>query len=409
MSGRLRASCIAAFVLITSALACRQLVGIHDEPSEDVPSSACGLPYAGACATCVSAHCCDQAQACAGRSACGAYATCLDRCHGDVVCRSACERDPSTADTEPEGSRLRACLTTSCAADCTVPCGGYLDMAAPPDAAAACLGCWQTSCEGPNECGRSVDCTLANRCQNTCRTGDCFEACDSHVDAAFADASTPEGGFGQSTLQCAPICGSGQDWSCVGHVVWPYAAFPQTDLIVHGDPSLVVDLCASPGCAPPSASGSLADGGVFVFHVPLTQFALGPGLAAFLHARVPNDDGGTSSAAPSTTYWGFPLSQDKYDVGIATASRAVIDEALSAVGEIGTLPGHGHVYVTANDCRFAFARDVELVVVEGADDHTHVYYFDEGGVPVRGVTKTSTSGTIAVANVPAGVAVVELR
>jgi hypothetical protein len=400
--------CVGAVVVVTSVLACRQLVGIHDDPPEDLSPSACGLPIEGACGTCASTNCCAEATACAASSTCATYATCLARCNGDLPCRSECERTAPLA-TEPQASRLRACLATSCESECTLPCGGFVDFLAAPDAANACLACARNQCPGAVRCGRSADCTLANRCVDGCRTADCFQECASHVDAAFADAPLPEdaGGFQQFASEpCFPVCGVGSDWACVGRVVWPRASAAQANLRIHGEATLDVDVCTNADCSKPFASGALSDGGLLEVAVPMTIGTLGPGIGGYVLARPASDDGGAEGAEPTPNYWGFPLSQATYDFGVVAPSRRMVAAILDLAGE-KSLPLHGHIYITASDCRFEPAHGVVVAVTDG-DEHTHTYYFDADGT-AHAADRTFASGIAGVANVPIGVRHVEIR
>jgi hypothetical protein len=79
----------ATLIALASLFACRQLVGITDNPPEDLTSTFCGLPYGtSACASCVQASCCTESTTCAADPACAAYEGCLGQCNGDLACRS---------------------------------------------------------------------------------------------------------------------------------------------------------------------------------------------------------------------------------------------------------------------------------------------------------------------------------
>jgi len=80
---------LVALVIAMAIVACRQLVGITDNPPEDLVTSICGLPYGtNACASCVNANCCTQSATCAADPVCSAYEGCLGNCNGDAKCRS---------------------------------------------------------------------------------------------------------------------------------------------------------------------------------------------------------------------------------------------------------------------------------------------------------------------------------
>ncbi len=85
---------VAVVTAIAGVVACRQLVGITDNPPEDLVTSICGLPYGtNTCASCVNTSCCTESTACAADPVCAAYESCLGKCNGiPLVGRNA----PST-------------------------------------------------------------------------------------------------------------------------------------------------------------------------------------------------------------------------------------------------------------------------------------------------------------------------
>ena len=90
----------ASRVLFASLLlaGCRQLVGIEsrqfDAGVSPTPFPACGLEtWSAACASCISANCCTQAQQCVDDVACSATEGCVHECApGDSACRLACSK-----------------------------------------------------------------------------------------------------------------------------------------------------------------------------------------------------------------------------------------------------------------------------------------------------------------------------
>src|SRR5580693_8206568 len=100
MSRRWGLGLIAAVAVIISVIACRQLVGITDNPPTDLTSTLCGLPYGTSlCASCASTNCCAESTACSTDPVCSPYESCLGACNGDSKCRSQCTIDTSVGAT----------------------------------------------------------------------------------------------------------------------------------------------------------------------------------------------------------------------------------------------------------------------------------------------------------------------
>jgi hypothetical protein len=101
---------LVTLLVAMAVVACRQLVGITDNPPTDLTSTLCGLPYgASLCASCVQANCCAESTTCAADPACAAFETCLGKCNGGPGCRSQCIGD-NPVGTSRDVSALSACL-----------------------------------------------------------------------------------------------------------------------------------------------------------------------------------------------------------------------------------------------------------------------------------------------------------
>src|ERR1700722_944789 len=126
---RLGLGLVASLSAVAGVPACRQVVGITDNPPTDLTSTLCGLPYGtSACASCVNTSCCTESTACAADPACAAYETCLGKCNGDPGCRSQCIGD-NPVGTSSDVSALSACLASKCETACGLTCGavaGYI-------------------------------------------------------------------------------------------------------------------------------------------------------------------------------------------------------------------------------------------------------------------------------------------
>src|SRR5580693_3049208 len=145
MSRRWGLGLIAAVAVIISVIACRQLVGITDNPPTDLTSTLCGLPYGtNACASCVNTNCCTESNTCAVDPICLPYESCLGVCKGDPTCRSQCAVDQNAGMT-PAVPALSACIAANCPNECGLVCGGTSAYLSLPDAAAACQTCMATN------------------------------------------------------------------------------------------------------------------------------------------------------------------------------------------------------------------------------------------------------------------------
>jgi len=221
MGGRAVLAVLAVAALVGCAVACRQLVGIGDEPamatgggpdagSEAGPS--CGLEYeGGACEACLEEQCCPQATACAGDPGCSALEGCLGACNGDVTCRAKCtfaHRVSSSA--EPI---FAACLAAQCATACALSCVSLAGAVSGPDAAAGCASCiGNQACSVGNACVSDPDCQAIGWCLLTGQAEDRNEACLAEHDAG-ADAF---GAFiGSVKSSCSVPCAFGNQWYCV--------------------------------------------------------------------------------------------------------------------------------------------------------------------------------------------------
>ncbi len=227
---------VGLMIAIASIAACRQLVGITDNPPEDLVTSICGLPYGtNTCASCVNTNCCAESTTCAEDPACSAYEGCLGNCNGDPKCRSQCTTYPVY--TGADVSALSACLAANCETACGLECGGVAPYVSPPDAAASCQTCvaqTTSNCSAAKACGSSEACDAYLRCFLACFTTDCRQACVSaNVEGAALFASfqsDPNGPLTYFGGACSGPCGAGSDWACVGHVVWPSPTSPTVAL-----------------------------------------------------------------------------------------------------------------------------------------------------------------------------------
>jgi hypothetical protein len=418
---------VAAVVAITSIVACRQLVGITDNPPEDLTSSLCGLNYGtNVCASCVNTNCCTESTTCASDPVCAAYESCLGECNGDPKCRSQCTID-NLVGTASDVWALRACLAGKCETACGLECGGLADLVAPPDAAAACQQCVTGSaCSQEEACASSYPCTAdlgpiylstvdfyevyaETLCESsaaaglTFNIGGQFKVCGrnpptiesddagSHLSTSFANS-------------CTTACASGAYWACVGQVNWPSPEAPTTtlgfwikdyvtDTRVAG---ALVRVCQphDENCTQPLAMGTTD----IVGQVSLTfqngqatgaGLNNGAGLNGFLRVTSP-------TIVPFDYYWGFPFVEAQVPSIFGTViTPSELQDQWNAVG-VTTDPARGTVSVYVTDCRLNAASGVE-VTLSPMDKLTQS--FASTGAST---TMTGPDGILTFANVPAG-------
>ena len=413
------------------AVACRQLVGIGDTPpgapalvdagEAGEAGGVCGLPYDGACGSCVQTSCCLQATACAGDPSCAPFASCVAACGGDPECRSTCTVSAPLPSSSGKLEALSACLVQSCETVCGVTCGGFQYLSS-PDSAAQCQTCIANSselCSFGTACGALADCHAWAECSVACQgRGDCREACAAQHDAGAAAFAGVLRGL---LANCDNACAVGGDWQCLGHVAEPYpSATTSCEMSlqvvdVAGDRSplsgVEVSLCSEGVCAPGTTTG--ADG-IAKVSVPLVSDVPGPKGYLSLHSPV---DAGEPAIAPTLFFWGFPLTQPAVTfafpppdagtpvvyVGFAALSPLELT-GLAGEVEVTLDPQRGQLGVSIADCLGAIATGVQVDSPE-ADAESGRYYTRGtiGSITLSKLaTTTDASGTAVFTNMPAG-------
>jgi hypothetical protein len=414
----------AALIALTSVVACRQLVGITDNPPEDLVTSICGLPYGtNTCASCVSASCCTESTACASDPTCAAYEGCLGKCNGDPKCRSQCTID-NPVGTASDVSALSACLASKCESPCDLECGGVADLISEPDAAVACQQCIaKVACSQAELCASSEACDAYSRsllafstldsqevhelllCGDSAASGLAFNI-GGNVDVCGANpAIDPDAGLSSAAdsykFACSTPCATGNYWACVGQgVSWPVpktttstidlqVTDQRTDAQVIG---ALAQVC-SPGDTTCSSSTELTHGTTDVNgRVSLTFQNLrdpgGHGLNGFVRVTSQN-------IVPYDDYWGFPLVEaDLPFLDAETVTPAELQEEWNAVEATGD-PMRGTLDVYVGDCLYQPAPGVKIVL--NPDNITQG--FSSTGTAT---TMTDQSGIMFFVNVPAG-------
>jgi len=411
----------AALIALASIAACRQLVGITDNPPEDLVTSICGLPYGtNTCASCVSTSCCTESTTCAADPGCAAYQSCLGQCSGDPGCRSRCIGD-NPVGTSSDVSALSACLASNCETACGLTCGSIGASVAPPDAGASCETCLESkgaSCDPARACGSSVDCQAYAQCLHAYTTPDWFQACATEHDAGAALYALLDN---VASAGCAAACAYGLDWRCVGHVTWPTPAGPPGsattfvfDRVHDGNTSAAiagakVAFCTAsnvsgslgvgaPQCDPPFVSGVTNDAGYVEINVPTAEPNSGTLVGSDWWALV------SAPGYPPFYYYSFfPLSQSVWTASpglspyVFTASDLAAAYAAALDGGAQT-PGTGGVQAWVYDCQYHAAPGVQVTAspaVLSSDAGTVASGFGMGSasfgnVPVGTLTLTAT-------------------
>jgi hypothetical protein len=399
----------AVVTAIASIAACRQLVGITDNPPEDLATTFCGLPYGtSACASCAQASCCAESTACSRDPVCSAYESCLGNCNGDPKCRSQCTLDNPGA-TASDVSALSACLASNCETACGLECGGFAGYLSEPDAAAACQSC---TCKAAQTCAVSEACDAYWRCFRACPATDCESYCGTVNDAGLS-LFTPLGV--DFSGACRDACGAGADWSCVGTLSWPrnppqqltYTQSlydPLTDTPAVGVNFAVCTFCP---CVP------LADGG-------LTGTLLGQGisndagLVTVLFSNPAGSDGlGVVGCAELTSvsyltgfdYTGNPTSWP-FDVTtlswVGTQRLTVFtSQDIQAIYQatLGTTPDplRGTIVFGVGDCTDNPAANVRVTLTgDGADSGVVEFYGMSASVQQKATMRDGNGGFVAV-------------
>lgn len=397
--GRRRAatgvSAIALALALPLAIACEQALSI-DGPVTIAPHEACGLPVnPGTCQTCVAAHCCTQATACANDMDCAAYESCLLDCGSDYACRTACATKTGGG-IGAEVPLIDQCIATSCNDACGMVCG---IPAAPsePEAAVGCASCISDkACQPSLDCAKSPTCEQVGHCLVQCTAPDCRNACLAQDDgglfvgAEFAVASV-----------CVKPCELGNLWSCVGGVSWPFApagaadvTFTLSDSTTHAAlAGLVGAACDRPDeqCSSPIATGTTDKNGRVTLTLP-PYGARTYGFQGYFDA--------TLSAGYHELYFlTAPLTQTHAQFSEGLLSQTGLHNLASSAG-IQLDPTRGHLAVQVQDCLGAPGSAVTFEV-NGIDGPTKVVYL-AGGVLLTSATETDITGYVFILNAPPG-------
>ncbi len=366
--------------------ACRQLVGIGDEPptgpvaSSDAGAEA-GFTYGQeGCATCVTTSCGPQETACAGTPSCAALEGCMSSCGTDPTCRAQCGVDHGLGN-DGATPAFEACLAGSSCKD------GVRDHVRRPGRGVSrgdgdCVRGvhrWQDVCAAVTGCAGDPLCQAALRCQFSNDTLDVWEACPQ---LPGQDAGANSTMFSQNppiASSCASECAWGADWSCVGRVNWPPATLGPIAMTVN-----VYDILT--GAPFVGATVKLCNVGDTMCTNPFTTGVTGEdGTVTLSRASVPVPvvhyiDISSGAIDELIELLSFPLSEPKVTIPAPAFQRGLNATLASSIG-VELAAGLGELAVTAVDCRLAVAPGVQcsLAPQGGA---AGPFYAQPGGIVV---------------------------
>ncbi len=394
-------ACVLVGIGGTAAASCDGVLGIREYPTLDAGAAdvqapdVCGLRLeASACGTCVQAHCCDTAAACAANSSCAAYETCLIPCGPDYACRSRCLIDRSSA--AKEIPPLDACVATECAAACGLECkmtGSYAE----PDAATTCEACLAGGpCSATEQCGTDADCLRALQCGTACTTIDCAYSCPPQADAG---GGTLFSAYAQGEATCAGACGLGAYWDCPRQAGLLLSSISQTvvtlNLIVFpsGKPVLgaTVKPCASAdaNCVTPILPQETSDAnGNVTFTIPTVAGVVS--FSGYFDIR-------SESTYPALYFLQAPLSVATSTLPVLLITPSIADNFYSELG-VPSDPSRGIIEVQADDCHWVPAPNV-AVQSDLGDAGASLGYFLNGPL-ARSAPATDFTGYAVLLNAP---------
>ena len=364
----------------------------------------CGIPVLDSgCGACVTSQCCQQMSSCARDEDCLSLEGCLLGCEGDYACRSACNTAAYPVGAQAVIPALDTCVAVSCSGPCGMPCGQAASYTTPADAAVGCQTCVAGStkvCSAAKACFTSLACQTSGHCAQACTTPDCRGACanDAGDDYTLVFAALQEGEV------CYTPCRVGQNWTCVGRVVWPEvddAGAQQATLTVVdpftgalvAPPVLGASVAACSGsentCATPLSTGTSDDAGI----VKLPDLGSSPilGFAGYFELTAP-------AYVPNLFYLSFPLSQANAQLTLGLMSQTTLANGLAGVN-ITQMAGRGIVWVQVQDCLLLPAPNV-VVKADGLPQASVVY--TTGNNPILTATSTDFSGYAFLYNVAPG-------
>jgi hypothetical protein len=405
---------IFATATLAVVVACRQLVGIGDDPpmgpgttvdsgaaeaGPDGPDEAgIGVTYTGvACQACLESNCRAQAAACAESQPCSAFEQCVGLCAGAPACRAKCVQTVRVG-TDDATPVFESCVARSCEAPCGLVCAGVAEVAT-PDGALLCQDCYQSQgCSATVTCLSNPACAAFAFCLAEALTPNESFNCSELLEDGGVDASAFES---LAENNCASSCEFTSNWSCVDHVIWPPGTSGDLTILLTlfdvlngpAPPGITAKVCGDSDfpCDHPSATAVTGPDGT----VSLTQHVdAGP---VFTNGYVDLSGGDDGGILPEAFFWSFPLSTSPATFAVAVGTPADVAKAALLLG-VTQDPSNGIVFVSGFDCLQLHGSGLTYAI-PGAPQP----FYESGGIPLAGLTSTDGTGAGAFVNVPAGV------
>ena len=407
-----KSGAVGGVVLLGLAAACRQLVGIDDEPPTDLADAGaprveaggdaeagptCGMTYTPTpCESCLEKSCCTEATACAGGAACAGFEQCMGACGGEPACRARCVVKHRIG-PDPLETHFAACLAANCANACNITCGGLFPEGAGEDAAAGCQSCvTNKSCPVNAACAGDPECQAISWCYLSNPAPDRAQACVGAHDAGL-DVWTAQ----NNDTSCSNECATGNRWYCVGNPPPPVQGFLSTQFTAHlvdtlavtrniADASVAVCSQLDSACKTALSSGTTgADGKVTLTIPPAFEGFGATGYASIAGVGLISE----------LVFWGFPLSEPSFSYAVGTLTPVEFGLATAGLGPVD-LSSHAFVFALAIDCEQTYAQAVQFSIAPTESD-THVFYFAGSGIDTK-ADRTDRSGLAVIVNVPVG-------
>jgi hypothetical protein len=211
--------------------------------------------------------------------------------------------------------------------------------------------------------------------------------------------------FSSVLYTCAPVCELNSNWSCLGHVTWPFGTSGDLTIqvsisdVLSTPPSadVTVALCdtsdvGDAGCAVIRASGTTDEAGT----ATLVQHGPNPTSSGYLYLS----GGGID---PEAYYWPYPLSQSPASFSVLTFKEVEVPDVGGLLGMYGITqdPSNGYLVVKGLDClQYAGVGLIYTIAPAGS---SQVLYAQAGLFAAdAGQTTTTGDGMAIFANVPPG-------
>ncbi len=388
---------------------CGELLGIEDlprgNPDASVPADT-SAPLNEACVQCARTECGAEQAACDAESSCADLSGRLDHCQpNDVMCRAHAETDTGTVASSDTFIKLDRCRRGKCIESCY----GTGGLIAALDSRCACAD--KACADKVRDCiqselatgGRVGMCERRIACMAGRPDPDGFVECNT---------ATPGGGNSYPLLDCArkhpcdycPLATGKLE--CLGQFVYgnnrgeslSWKISVKNPLDGKAIKDATVRACAAPQCEPcdPAVAGpepTDASGKATLATLPIP---IGGSFTGCFRVEPPATN--PDKLLPMLIYSGRKVHVDEDVMGTLMLGEAAL-AFYAATVEKKPDPTRGHVIGTVHDCLWGHLSAAVLDPIGDAD--TVLAYID-GIQPKPGRTSTTSDGSFAYLNVPAG-------